>query len=227
MKDKYPALADMLKKCVMDVCEKTLPFIRRECREAPGIPSVDANLVASFLRMLSALVSERHGFKPETDKEREQSEPESPKTATEKSKAGSAEKALARLHCAFAAVWSLGANLHEDSRRKFEDHLKGVLQPFCPEASAKSLYAVYVDDENSALVDVSSRVPLSIYLSLYLSLSLSFYLSLSLSLYIYIYMHISLSLYIYTYIHIISLSLYIYIYIYLYNYIYTYIYIYT
>ncbi|CAE7464862.1 DNAH6 [Symbiodinium sp. KB8] len=57
----YPSHSDTLKKWVIDLCDKALPFLRearidcasarlnslgalQECKEAPGIPSVDTNL---------------------------------------------------------------------------------------------------------------------------------------------------------------------------------------
>ena len=42
-----------------------LPYIREECQEAPGIPTMDANLVQAYLRMLTAFVSEAHQLVPE------------------------------------------------------------------------------------------------------------------------------------------------------------------
>lgn len=30
---------------MIEICEKSLPYLREECKEAPGIPSVDTNLV--------------------------------------------------------------------------------------------------------------------------------------------------------------------------------------
>ena len=42
---KYPHLAKSLGKWATDICTVAIPFIREECAEAPGIPSMDANLV--------------------------------------------------------------------------------------------------------------------------------------------------------------------------------------
>lgn len=40
----YPKYAADLHRHVIDLCDVTLPFIRSHLKEAPGIPSVDANL---------------------------------------------------------------------------------------------------------------------------------------------------------------------------------------
>eukprot|EP00434_Breviolum_minutum_P010526 symbB.v1.2.009283.t3/scaffold571.1/size186967/1 len=135
-KKKFPAHSESLKKWVIDICDKALPFLREECLEAPGIPSVDTNLVASFLRMLTTFISPQHGFKLE----------EGGKGTENKQ-----EKVLARIYCAFSAIWSLGANLHEDSRKKFQNFLKNLLQTFCPEVGDEDLYTLCVNDEEAGM----------------------------------------------------------------------------
>jgi len=127
-KKKYPSHGDTLKKWVIDLCDKALPFLREECKEAPGIPSVDTNLVASFLKMLTTFISPQHGFKLEEGREGKATQAENKH-----------EKVLARIYCAFSAVWSLGANLHEASRKKFQDFLRAPLQMFCPEVGDEDL----------------------------------------------------------------------------------------
>ncbi|CAE8719394.1 unnamed protein product, partial [Polarella glacialis] len=154
-KKKYPAYSHNLAKWTADICEKALPFIREECKEAPGIPSLDANLVSSFLRMLSTFISPRHGFKLEDGKD-------GAKDANSKLEKGKTDKhnqALARMYCAFSAVWSLGANLHEASRRKFQDFLRIPLQAFCPELPDNDLYTVCINDKEAAEPPSSGKEP--------------------------------------------------------------------
>mmetsp|Transcript_49834 Transcript_49834/g.161193 ORF Transcript_49834/g.161193 Transcript_49834/m.161193 type:complete len:2904 (-) Transcript_49834:280-8991(-) len=167
--DRYPGLADMLRKWATDICDKALPFIRSECNEAPGIPSVDGNLVSSFLRLLTAFISPRHGFKPiEDEKPGGEKAPGSAQGSVKPSaptavKADKKDIALARVYCVFAAVWSLGANLHEASRPKFQEFLRGPLQSFCPETPDGNLYSVCINDEEASFVPVSSVVPDFVY----------------------------------------------------------------
>eukprot|EP00971_Amphidinium_carterae_P235945 4682515-Amphidinium_carterae.1 len=47
---KYPTYAADLGKWTIAVCEAAIPFIREECQEAPGIPSMDSNIVQAYLR---------------------------------------------------------------------------------------------------------------------------------------------------------------------------------
>lgn len=143
-KKKFPAHSESLKKWVIDICDKALPFLREECREAPGIPSVDTNLVGSFLKMLTTFISPQHGFKLE----------EGGKGTENKQ-----EKVLARIYCAFSAMWSLGANLHEASRKKFQEFLRNLLQTFCPEVLDQDLYSLCVNDKEGCFIPVSEIVP--------------------------------------------------------------------
>jgi dynein heavy chain len=142
-KDKYPSLAEKFRKWIMDLCEKAIPFIRQECREAPGIPSVDSNLVGSFLRMLTAFISPRHGFQPEAENVKVSA-------AREKHLA-----TLARVYCEFAAVWSLGANLHESSREKFQHFMRNKFQSFMPDSN---LFSLCVNDDEAKFQPISGIV---------------------------------------------------------------------
>lgn len=142
-RETYTAYIDKLKEWVLLVCAKALPFLREVCVEAPGIASVNTNLVTSFLRMLTTFISARHGFASDD------AEPDKGKMDS------------VRLYCAFSAVWSLGGNLHESSRRKFQEHLKPVLRGFCPEAAKPNmdLYSVCVSDDAVAFTDIKLIVP--------------------------------------------------------------------
>eukprot|EP00913_Durusdinium_trenchii_P011572 g10866.t1 len=64
---KFPKYAKDIGKWALSACEEALPYIREECQEAPGIPSMDANLVQAYLRMLTAFISETHQLMPEGD----------------------------------------------------------------------------------------------------------------------------------------------------------------
>jgi dynein heavy chain len=153
-KDKQPLYTDSLGKWCMEICEAALPFIREECKEAPGIPSEDANLVASFLRMLEAMVCPRHGFPAEDSQAAAQD------GADGKPKPDKHLLALSKAYCVFAAVWSLGGNLHESSRQKFQDFLRGKVEKFCSDVRQfPDLYGVSVQDDKASFVPVSEIVP--------------------------------------------------------------------
>jgi hypothetical protein len=141
----FPKHAANLGKWVTDVCEKAIPFIRDECQEAPGIPSCDANLVVAYVRMLTAFVSEGHQIAD---------------TETKPVKSDEDEARLVAMYCAQCAIWSLGANLHENSRKKFIDFIRPKLLSFCEKVPADvDLYMYCVDDEAVKFVDLRQLVP--------------------------------------------------------------------
>ncbi|CAK0841283.1 unnamed protein product [Prorocentrum cordatum] len=146
--EKYPLLAPNLGKWATDICTAVVPFIREECQEAPGIPSMDANLIQSFLRMMTTFISERHQFVPQGEEDRKPLKSEDD------------EKRLAAIYCAMSAIWSLGANLHENSRKKFMTFIRPHLQKFCAQLPADGdLYMMYVKDEDCTVAELSCIVP--------------------------------------------------------------------
>jgi len=151
-RERYPAYTDSLRKWVLEICDKVLPFIRQECHEAPGIPTLDANLVGSFLRMLTTFISPKHGFIPEGEGK--------PHQGTAQSKAAHEKQllVLARVYCGFAAIWSLGGNIHEDSREKFELFLRAKLQSFMPDVPDANLYSLCVNDEEVKFQPITNIV---------------------------------------------------------------------
>ncbi|CAK9043200.1 unnamed protein product [Durusdinium trenchii] len=116
---KFPKYAKDIGKWALSACEEALPYIREECQEAPGIPSMDANLVQAYLRMLTAFISETHQLMPEGEGKPIKQDDDALK--------------LVRIYTAMCAIWSLGANLHENSRSKFVSRIRPRLQLFCPE----------------------------------------------------------------------------------------------
>lgn len=80
--------------------KKGLPYIREECKEI--ISSVDANLVTSCLNLLESVM--------DSDK-------------IDLKRAVSPEKEV-KVFCIFAIIWSLGANLFDDSRKGFNRFMK-------------------------------------------------------------------------------------------------------
>jgi len=142
----FPQHAQDLGQWVLDVCQKTLPFIRDDCQEAPGIPSLDANLVQAYLRMLSSFISEAHQLTPAGDSKPVKNEQES--------------RNLICAYCAMCAIWSLGANLHENSRPKFVNFIRPLLKQICERVPSEGdLYAYCINDETADFIQLSSLVP--------------------------------------------------------------------
>jgi dynein heavy chain len=144
--ERYPKYSDNLQNWVTQICEDAIPFIREDCQEAPGIPSVDANLVQAYLRMLTAFISDGHQIICEAEGKPTKSEED--------------EAKLVKMYCAMCAVWSLGANLHESSRKKFIDFLRPKLRKICEAVpSDMDLYLTCIDDENIAFQSLRDLVP--------------------------------------------------------------------
>jgi dynein heavy chain len=144
--DRYPKYAENLGKWVLQICEDALPFIREECQEAPGLPSQDNNLVQSYLRMLTAFISDGHQVVCA-----EEGKP---------TKSDEDEAKLVEMYCALCAIWSLGANLHENSRKKFIDFLRPKLKKFCETVpSDTDLYMSCVSDEDVKFQSLRELVP--------------------------------------------------------------------
>eukprot|EP00746_Dinoflagellata_sp_MGD_P154845 gnl/MRDRNA2_/MRDRNA2_85065_c0_seq4.p1 gnl/MRDRNA2_/MRDRNA2_85065_c0~~gnl/MRDRNA2_/MRDRNA2_85065_c0_seq4.p1 ORF type:complete len:4104 (-),score=817.24 gnl/MRDRNA2_/MRDRNA2_85065_c0_seq4:76-11610(-) len=140
----YPKYTENLQKWTTQVCTEVLPFIREECKEAPGIPSMDNNLVTSYLRMLSTFINKRHNLYPEGDGKPPVTEDQADQ--------------LVRMYCAFAAIWSLGANIHEASRKQFCDFLRPRLLEFCPSLPDLDLFSICVDDNAVQFIELRSIV---------------------------------------------------------------------
>ncbi|CAE7749350.1 DNAH6 [Symbiodinium sp. CCMP2592] len=144
---KFPEFAKDIGKWATSVCEEALPYIREECQEAPGIPSMDANLVQAYLRMLTAFISEPHQLVPEGD-------------GAKPLKADEDAKKLVRIYTAMSAIWSLGANIHENSRSKFVARIRPRLQLFCPEVpDSGDLYMLAVNDDDGKIHPLADIVP--------------------------------------------------------------------
>jgi dynein heavy chain len=147
---KYPKFAQDLGKWTLEVCTEALPFIREECQEAPGIPTMDSNIVQSYLRMLTTFISEAHQLVPENKDQ----------TARKPVKTDAEEAKLVRMYCAMSAVWSLGANLHDNSRKKFIDFIRPKLKKFCEDIPGDcDLYMTYIDDAAVKFGQLSELVP--------------------------------------------------------------------
>jgi len=149
---RYPKYAADLGKWCISVCEAAIPFIREECQEAPGIPSMDSNIVQAYLRMMTAFISEEHKIMSDGGGS-------SGAVAEGDKKDAEAELKLVQMYCAMSAIWSLGLNLHENSRGKFVQFLRPHLQSFCPTLPEGDLYLFSINDDDCTFVALQSVVP--------------------------------------------------------------------
>jgi dynein heavy chain, axonemal len=78
---------------------KLLPFVRENCKEI--IETVNVNLVASCLNMIQAFMTED--------------------TLEKLKKTAVYPEKMVLTYIVFSLIWSLGANLHDSSRKKFSD----------------------------------------------------------------------------------------------------------
>jgi len=79
--------------------KKLLPFVRENCKEI--IETVNVNLVASCLNMIQAFMTED--------------------TLEKLKKTAVYPEKMVLTYIVFSLIWSLGANLHDTSRKKFSD----------------------------------------------------------------------------------------------------------
>jgi hypothetical protein len=145
--NELPAFAVNIHKWVLMLCETCLPFIRESCTEAPGIPSYDVTLVHSFLKLINTYICLRNGIPRTSD------EAKSNKTDAQQDK-------LVRMFVLYSLFWSLGGNLHDNSRTKFQNFVKPKLKTFCPDfPEHDDLYQLAVDCDACQFVRVQEIVP--------------------------------------------------------------------
>jgi len=122
---------------VRGICTALLPVVRKRCREV--VPSVDANLVSSFLALLATFLGPG---------------------GADLQKAQLADPAKTVLtYLAFSAVWSLGANLHDASRATFGEALRTVVKKHFPEFPDGDVYEFGIDQELHRLGPWSDQIP--------------------------------------------------------------------
>lgn len=110
--ENIPALfLDTIVRLVENTFKRVLPFVRENCKEI--VESVNVNLVQSCLNMIQAFMNE------ETLERLKKSTINPEKTVTS--------------FVVFSLIWSLGANIHDSSRKKFSDHFKSEIIPILPE----------------------------------------------------------------------------------------------
>jgi len=113
----------MIVKHVENIFEKLLPFVREQCKEI--IETVNVNLVSSCLNMIQAFMNEE--------------------TLEKLKKTAVYPEKMVLTYIVFSLIWSLGANLHDTSRKKFSDSIKAEILNILPEFPDGDVYDYGID----------------------------------------------------------------------------------
>ncbi|CAM9220423.1 unnamed protein product [Chrysoparadoxa australica] len=135
-------LPDTVSWELMELIEKHLEpgvaFVREHCREI--VPTNDHNLTASLLNLLECMLDPANaGFDPQ-------------------------HANLSTLLClvfAWSFVWSIGANVHDSSRAKLEEHVRTNFRSLVGSGSVflKDMYSVSLDLQRGEFVPWASLIP--------------------------------------------------------------------
>lgn len=123
LQKKDAAMADMVNKLVEKYLSAALEFRRRSCREL--VPTDQLTSVRQLTYLYDSLATPENGV-----------------TSAEGESA-----ALAELWFAFAIIWSIGASVNDDGRRKFDAFLRELTSVFPP---SETVYDYWVDPKRKA-----------------------------------------------------------------------------
>eukprot|EP00960_Hanusia_phi_P050219 760078-Hanusia_phi.AAC.2 len=116
------------------VGDPTLSFIRKECTE--HLVSVDFNLMMSFRNLLGSLLNESYGVNTGNIKDRFDK------------------------YFVFAYIWTLGANLHDNSIQKFDAFARQTIGKVISDfPTEKSVFDWKIDESTGSFVPWSSLIP--------------------------------------------------------------------
>jgi dynein heavy chain len=126
---------------MMDIIEKGLGILKKN-KLKQVIPSVTNNLVASALRVFDSFMTDidfhkNHGI----------ADP----------------KKCCLTYICFAIIWSIGANLHDSSRKPFNDSIKPLFKKIFPEFPDNNIYDNGIDLENHKFEPWTDQVPTYVY----------------------------------------------------------------
>jgi dynein heavy chain len=111
---------------VENIFKKLLPFVREQCKEM--IESVNVNVVQSCLNMILAFMNAD--------------------TLEKLKKNAVYPEKIVLTYVVFSLIWSLGANLHDSSRKKFSDTFKNEISGIMPEFPDGEIYDYGIDSMN-------------------------------------------------------------------------------
>lgn len=140
--EKYPEdLLTIIYNNLKDLIEKSLDIIKKH-KLKEVIPSVKNNLVASALRVFDSFMTEidftkNHGI-------------------------ADPKKALLTYIC-FSIIWSLGANLHDNSRKQYNDSIKPLFKKIFSEFPDGNIYDYGINLEEHRFEPWVDQVPAYIY----------------------------------------------------------------
>lgn len=161
---------ERIQSLIENLVGESLEFVQNECKEY--IPSESSNQIQSLLTLLDSLLKPNYGvdfktgkyFRPEKPvvQQTEEDDDEDPsqiqKETVEQDNYDPEEgitinlMKMIDLYFIFSLVWSIGGNLDEDSRVKFSDFLKTLIQKVIPELTFESdIYDYYVHIEKQEL----------------------------------------------------------------------------
>jgi len=119
---------DEIKTIILTIFKNLLPQVREKCKET--IPSVDSNLVASCLKLVTIYLN-KEAIKLD-DKEKYP-----------------ATRRIVMTYISFSIIWSLGANIQDKTRPKFSELFRIEIKRHFPEfPDDHEIYELGLDHEN-------------------------------------------------------------------------------
>jgi len=101
MNERFPGSGQAIIDLMDSVVDKTIAFIRKECKE--HIVSVDLNLVSSLCSLIDSLVRPEYGVTKEN------------------------LEMMLNKYFVFAYIWTLGGNFQDGSLKKFEEFARNII----------------------------------------------------------------------------------------------------
>ena len=115
---------------------KLLPIVREECKEI--VESVNANLVTSCLNLIKIFLN--------------------PEVLDLKKITIYPEKVV-MTYLVFSVIWSLGANLHDNSRKRFSQAFKQEIAALMPEFPDGDIYEYGIDSSTHKFEPWVEQIP--------------------------------------------------------------------
>ena len=147
--ERIAGITELLTPLLEKTVDATLVYLRKNCKEYFG--SMDVNLVTTCLKQLEA-----HMFLPEDQRAEWQAG-----NYGDFPEAGSDEfSELFKLHYVFAFIWSIGGNIDDASRVKFDTFFRGLAPDIGVELPEEgTVYDIMVDNATRSFVSWETIVP--------------------------------------------------------------------
>ena len=146
---RIAGITELLTPLLEKTVDSTLVFLRKKCKE--HFASMDVNLVTTCMKMMEA-----HMYLPADQRVEWQAEyfadfPEPGADGFED---------LFKLHFVFSFIWSLGGNIDDESRPKFDQHFRSIAGDIGVELPEEGLvYDYMVDNKTRTFVSWEEIVP--------------------------------------------------------------------